>query len=273
MEKILLHRYVIPFKGIQKKTVYHFSDSHLTEYDELSSEAETERAKKQTFAWENIRKSFAVAYNEPFGEAQAVSGREHFLNLIEQASKGDAIVIAGDMMDYVSDANLRFAEECLSKLTVPFVSVCGNHEKSTDIPENGAISVMRKPVQTVDLGDMCIFALDNSTRQIKDEQLAELQNIIDSGKPVMIAMHIPIMTKDNAPYLVNAGEYFQLNYNGCPQENLRFIDMIKENSKQVICVLAGHLHFANNSEVTEGVTQYVSSQGVTGNINVYEIGE
>ena len=46
MDKILLHEYVIPAKGVKRKIVYHFSDTHLTEYDELSSAEETEKAKK-----------------------------------------------------------------------------------------------------------------------------------------------------------------------------------------------------------------------------------
>lgn len=48
---------------------------------------------------------------------------------------------------------------------------------------------------------------------------------------------------------------------------------IKQNSEQIVAVLAGHLHFANNTEITEGVMQYVSTQGDLGNINRYEIGE
>ena len=52
MDNIILHKFNIPFKGVKKKVIYHFSDTHLTEYDSLSDEAEKERAIKQTAAWE-----------------------------------------------------------------------------------------------------------------------------------------------------------------------------------------------------------------------------
>lgn len=273
MNSIILHKFNIPVKGVKKKTIYHFSDTHLTEYDSLSDTAEKERAIKQTAAWENVRSGFASAYNEPYEEAQKISGKEHFENLIKLASGGDALVMAGDILDYVNGANLRIAEKGFASLECPFVSVCGNHEKADEIPETGAVSVMRKDVQTVEFDDLIILGFDNSKRIITLRQNDILADAFKKGKAVVIAMHIPIMTKDNENALRKAGEYFQLNYDGCPEENIRFIDMIKENASQVVAVLAGHLHFNNISEITEGVTQYVSSQGVTGNINEYTIGE
>ena len=36
MEKFRLQEFFIPAKNIERKVIYHFSDSHLTEWDELS---------------------------------------------------------------------------------------------------------------------------------------------------------------------------------------------------------------------------------------------
>ncbi|MBO5785843.1 MAG: hypothetical protein J6R45_00815, partial [Clostridia bacterium] len=66
---------------------------------------------------------------------------------------------------------------------------------------------------------------------------------------------------------------FQLNYNGCPSRNLEFIKLIEDNSDSFVAVLAGHLHYPNVSEIAGGLTQYVTGQGVTGNIHRYIIGE
>lgn len=273
MDSIILHKFNIPVKGVKKKTIYHFSDTHLTEYDSLSDAAEKEKAIKQTAAWENVRYSFISAYNEPFTDAQKITGKEHFENLIKLASEGDAVVMAGDILDYVNGANLRIAEKGFASLKCPFISVCGNHEKADQIPETGAVSVMKKDVQTIEFDDLIIIGFDNSKRIITENQLNALADTLKKGKCTVIALHIPIMTEDNEEALRRAGEYFQLNYDGCPEENIRFIELIKENSALVAAVLAGHLHFNNISHITEGVTQYVSSQGIAGNINEYTIGE
>ena len=90
---------------------------------------------------------------------------------------------------------------------------------------------------------------------------------------MIIVMHIPIMTDGNKARLEKSGVYFQLNYEGCPESNIRFIELIKQNSDKVVAVLAGHLHYADVSEIGNGVMQYVTAQGVTGNINKYIIGE
>ncbi len=273
MDKILLHQHILPLKGVKKKIIYHFSDSHLTEYDTLSDENETEKAKKQTAAWENVRQSFTNAYGEPYGEMQKLSAKEHFLNLIDATSDGDALVIAGDTLDYVSGANIRLANEGFEKVCCPMMAVCGNHEKAMDIPDTGLISMMKKPVQRIEFEDLILIGFDNSQRLITTEQNEELKQALESGKAVVIAMHVPIMTEGNEQALRKAGEYFQLNYDGCPKENLEFIEMIKAHADKVAAVLAGHLHFNCVSEITEGVTQYVSSQGITGNLNKYIIGE
>ncbi len=273
MESIVMHKFHIPVKGVKKKVIYHFSDTHLTEYDSLSDTAEKEKAIKQTAAWENVRSGFASAYNEPFEEAQKISGKEHFENLLRVSQNGDAVVMAGDILDYVNGANLRIAEKGLSSLNIPFIAVCGNHEKPDEIPAGGKISVMKNEVQTIEFDDLILLGFDNSKRIITSYQKDELSKAFGTGKTVIIALHVPIMTKDNEAALRKAGEYFQLNYDGCPKENIEFIEMIKKNSHLVAAVLAGHLHFNNISLITEGVTQYVSSQGITGNINEYTIGE
>ena len=65
MKNVLVHEYRIPFKGVTPKIIYHFSDSHLTEYDGFSDLAETRKAKDMTAAWEEVRKSFCVSHKKP----------------------------------------------------------------------------------------------------------------------------------------------------------------------------------------------------------------
>lgn len=273
MENILIHENVIPFEGIKKKTIYHFSDSHLTEYDELSDEAEAEKAKKHTAAWEGVRKGFCDAYGEPYGEAQMASPSAHMANLLSCAADGDALVIAGDTLDYINGANLRTSERLLSSVKIPYIAVCGNHEPISEIPDGYEVSKMKQPIQRIDFEDMVIVGLDNHQRRITREQIDALSGIVSEGKPIIIVMHVPIMNDENRELLTKCGVYFQLNYDGCPEENLEFIDFIKENGKKIIAVLTGHLHFGNVSRISAEVTQYGSSQGITGNINKYIIGE
>ncbi|MBR6563311.1 MAG: metallophosphoesterase [Clostridia bacterium] len=273
MEKATIHEYVIPFKDIERKIIYHFSDSHLTEYDSLSSDEEIAKAKKMTEAWEGVRKGFCDAYGEEYGELQKQSPRTHFQNLIEASENGDALVLAGDTLDYVSGANVRLFDACMSGYRKPYIAVCGNHEPTKDIPDGFLYSSAKKPIQTIELDDMIIVGLENAKREIVREQLDALKTLLSGSKPLLIAMHVPIMTDGNRERLEKSGVYFQLNYDGCPDTNIELIELISNNAERIIAVLAGHLHYSDVSEVANGVTQYVTSQGITGNINRYIIGE
>lgn len=273
MDKVILKEFVIPFKGISKKTIYHFSDSHLTEYDAESDVNEIEHSKKQTTAWEGVRRGFCEAYGAPYGELEMQTAQEHLENLLSCASDGDALVIAGDTMDYINGANLRISEKLFGGFKKPFVQVCGNHEPLTDIPDGYIVSRMKSEIQILDLGDMIVIGLDNSQRKITRSQLDTLKGFAESGKPMLLVMHVPIMNDENRELLLKSGVYFQLNYDGCPEENLEFIEFIKANGDNIVAVLAGHLHYSNISRICDKVTQYVTSQGVTGNIHKYVIGE
>ena len=269
----MIREFIIPFKGVKKKTLYHFSDTHLTEYDDFSTDVEKADAVKRTEAWENVRKGYALGYGEPYAEEQQKTPKEHYVNLLEISGKGDALLMAGDILDYISPANLRLFDAEMSRFPKPYLTVCGNHEYPENIPEGHLLSKAKQPWQTLDLGDMTVIAFDDSKRTITKEQNEKLLEVLSFGKPVLILIHIPIKTEGNKERLEKAGEYFQLNYVNCPPENLEFIDIIKRNSDKIIAVLAGHLHFSDVSEIGNGVMQYVTSQGVVGNINRYIIGE
>ena len=269
---VLLHEYKIPAKGIKKKTIYHFSDVHLTEYDVQSDENEKAKAIKETLYWENIRCEFAEKYNESYIKARETSTHTHLENILSAAQNGDALIITGDLCDYINGANLRTVQCKLSYFPKPFMYVLGNHENKCEIPEDLCYSKIKNPVQMLDLEDLIVLGFDNSERTITAEQNLLLKQALNRGKPLLIAMHVPIMTDGNRALLEECGEYFRLNHKDAAPEVFEFIDIIKQNREQIVAVLAGHLHFRNNTEIAKGVTQYVSSQGALGNVNRYEIG-
>ena len=269
---VLLHEYKIETKRVKKKIIYHFSDVHLTEYDAFSDEQEKDTAIKRKQQWDNIRRSFAETNGEPYIKESEKSTYEHFLNMLNVANDGDALVLTGDICDYISGANLRVANAALEQFLKPIVYVKGNHEQTSEALEGVCFSGINNPAQTLELDDVIIIGLDNSARDITAEQNEKLKALLKKDKPILIAMHYPLMTDGNQDLIKKAGEYFRLNHDNASAEVLEFEDIIKQNGEKIIAVLAGHLHFMNNSEITNGVTQYVSSQGALGNINRYEIG-
>lgn len=270
---IVVRSYRIPVPGVRKTVLYHFSDSHLSVYDDLCTPEERQRAEDGISGWEKGREAFARQYHQPCTEAQKRSAADHFRSLVAFAAEdGDGLVLCGDTFDYVSGANVRFFEKEMAKTDIPFLAVCGNHETDGDIPAGTLFARVRQDVQVLDLGEILIAGFDNSRRQITPAQNEKLREILARGKPTVIAMHIPLMTGGNWKLMLEGGEYFRLNHPGADAATLEFIEILKENAGQTVAVLAGHLHFPNDSEIVPGLPQFVSSQGLLGCVNRYEIG-
>lgn len=269
---IVLHEIKLPVPGVKKKVLYQFSDVHLALHDDLSTPEEIRKAEESSANWVNGRLWFSQKYGEPDEACQRKSAREHFDALLGMAKNADAVILAGDICEYVSGANLRFLDSRLADLGVPFLAVCGNHDKADDIPEGFLYSRAKAPLQLLDLEDLLIIGLDDSLQKITAEQNRQLRTALGLGKKAVIVMHIPVMTEGNRELLLGCGEYFRLNHPDADEETLQFLDILRQSSTQIAAVLAGHLHFHNESEIAPGLVQYVSSQGILGNINRYEIG-
>ena len=271
-KSVLIHEYKVPAPGIRKKVIWHFSDVHLSGYDTLSTEEEVLRAKAASEGWEETRRYFAVKNGEPWEPEQRLPASDHLKTLLELAKTGDALLVAGDMSEYISSANMRCLDEAFDCFPIPWLAVCGNHDPAAQIPEGHVYSRVKQEAQILELEDMVILGLDDSQRAVNVGQLETLKRLLAGEKPLLILMHVPFSTPENRAILEECGEYFRLDHPQATPEAEVFRELIRENAERIVAVMAGHLHFGNVSELVPGVTQYVSSQGILGNINRYEIG-
>ncbi len=273
MDHLIVHEYRIRIKGVKPKILYHFSDVHLCLADDLSTPEERSRAQERTSSWREERLQFARHHGEPCEKEHQLEATEHLEHLLQAVTAdGDALVIAGDLFDFVNGAAARAYEKLFSDLPIPHLFVCGNHEPKRAIPDGCALAEIKRPVQLIELDDLILVGLDDSERAITQEQLDALRALLAQDKPLIVAMHIPIQTEHNHAHRA-CDDYFRLNYPDAPAENAAFIELIRQNPDRIAAVLTGHLHFLNTCELAPGLTQYVSSQGVLGNLNRYVIGE
>ena len=271
-DSVIVRQFKIERSDVKRKVIYHFSDVHLTEQDALSDEAERKRSDELTSAWERVRKDFALYHGESYEDFQIISAKEHLKRLVDRSMDGDALVMTGDIIDFNGGANVRAFDEIFSAFDKPFISVCGNHEDGKALPDGFLFSKTKEGTQVIEFDDLLIFGIDDSKGFITKEQNERFVELLSSGKPIIVAMHIPLLTDGNKEKLSILDEYFYLNNSKIDCETERFIKLLKENSNQLAAVFSGHLHFGNESEIESGLTQYVASQGILGNINKCIIG-
>lgn len=270
---IVLHNFTIPAPGVPKTVIYHFSDVHLTTHDSLSDDAERAKSMEASASWASGRLWFAKEYAQPMEEAQQLPAEIHLSRMLDLAQEGDGVVLAGDIFDYVSPANLRVLEAELKKHHTPALWVCGNHEDPTQIPDGLLCSAVKQPIQILELDGVTLVGIDNSRRCITPEQTSRVKDLLEGDKPLILVMHIPIMAESNRAVLEPCGDYFRLNHSEADEETLAFIHLLCRHPDKILAILAGHLHFTCNTEIAPGIPQFVSSQGILGNIHRYEIGE
>lgn len=259
--------------GLEKPVkLLHVTDSHLCLADERDNE-----------------RKHALA--ERLGD----SNKEIYLNeQIEYAEKNcDLLIHTGDLMDFVSYANVDRAREIVSNEHIFFIA--GNHDYSQYVGEAWEDNAYRMnsymqmgyglgvPMffNSRTVGGANIVGIDNSYYLFAEWQLYRLKKEAEKGLPIVLAFHDPLFEQslydyhfENVPgdcaYLVGCDEEHLLRYSEFravqqrPDEpTLRMIEYIK-SEPLIKLILTGHLHFNYESNITDSLPQFVTGGGYDG---------
>lgn len=259
--------------GLEKPVkLLHVTDSHIALADERDDERKHALAKR---------------LGDPDKEKYL---KEHIAYAEEHC---DLLVHTGDLMDFVSHANVDFARETVKNEKIFFIA--GNHDYSQYVGEAWEDDAYRMnsymqmgyglgvPMffNSRVVGGVNIVGVDNSYYRFADWQLWRLQREVKKGLPVILAFHDPLFEQSlydhhmrqnphEPTYLVGCDEERLLPYNEFravqqrPDEpTLRFIDYVK-SEPTIKAILTGHLHFNFESNVTATLPQFVTGGAYEG---------
>lgn len=258
-----------PFK------VLHVTDNHIPLCDERDN------ARKQE-----------IAARKAENCAQMV---EYLCEEVAHAEENcDLLVHSGDLMDFISHANLDFARKMLRKDKVLFIA--GNHDYSQYVGEawedqsyrmNSVMSMGAEGLgvnmffTSRIVGGINFVGIDDAYHQVEDWQTERLRMEVKKGYPVVLFMHVPLFEQslyeksiafwnDTSAYVAGCDEEHLLTYSEFraaeqrPAESTkRFVDYVNGET-QIKAVLAGHLHFEHESRLPGGTMQYVTNRGDSG---------
>ena len=239
----------------------HFSDTHIAyAYPEDTEEAKA-LAEKQSNNW------------SAFGNTAV----ENFELLMKEAvcRQPDALLMAGDIADYFSESNLRYLQDRLGQAGIKPVYASGNHEGASYVKNLGdprqfygayrPLMGDTPDLHVHDFGEFLVAAVDNSDHNIREEQLAKLQEVFDRGLPVLLLMHIPLSTDAILPPMEEKWgknpSYFMLGTDAEPETTRQFCRMVMAEDSPVAAVFAGHVHFQHSGEFSDGRMQYTTAPG------------
>jgi len=196
----------------------------------------------------------------------------------------DAVLFGGDIIDYPSKGNLEHLQKNLNMLSVPYIYTPGNHdwtypwEYMTEIAEQEYRPLL-KPymgdntyIGTWETEDLLVITVDNSSGQVRPEALETYERLLQTDKPVIVMLHVPLMTQSvlgrarevwDSPVVLGAGNYGGIYPN---EESTRFVELTTAKDSPVELVLAGHVHFYDKDYISgdKDILQIVGDAGFHG---------
>lgn len=259
-------------KGLQEDyTLLFLTDTHVVVMD---PEAQGQQAKNQT-------ERAALFVNQ-----EGVSARLQLAEWIDYANENqvDAVLLGGDIIDTPSKANREWLEEQLSRLDMPWMYVLGNHDwtlpweymtdtaKETYLPLFETFMRGNTAIQRLDMGEFTVVGIDNSSNQVREEALAEYEEILAEGEPVVVLAHVPFLTQSvltkakrtwNSPVVIGGGGYGGIYSDANSQ---RFMELTTAGDSPVELVLTGHVHFYSRDVIVgeKNVLQLTGGPGYQG---------
>jgi len=187
----------------------------------------------------------------------------------------DFVANTGDFLDRPTAANIDACRDVVDRLGVPFYFAIGNHEWASPAERikraewNGRFAALTKQNLDWYVKEMCgvnLLFIDDSDYQISAKQLVRTRELLDTGRPCIMFMHIPIAVESLLPATIAKWKKpIVLGGKGMKAKasTLEFCEMVKSRA-EVKAIFAGHLHFDHVDELGGGGRQYVTGPGYQG---------
>lgn len=261
------------FASVPGYKIFFIADSHISMCDDRDAELMEIAA--------NRSNSFTVEGAPP---------QDTFDRLIKEASDSDAdlVIFGGDIIDSAMYASVEHVEQKLKELNKPYIYFMGNHDFQYGneyftpmayeeyLPRLGEVHG-GKSYQIKEEEELIIFAADDNNNQISSEALEAFKETIKKGKPIVLALHVPLEPQgEDDSFLeecktvwgpsADGKSKVTMGINGVyPNEITKeFINLVYDKESKVQLVLAGHVHFYHNDMLTEYTEQVVTGAAFDG---------
>ena len=263
--------------------VIHIADTHLFMDDERG------------IPYQEFSNRMAKAYNQTthFKTREKTTPVECFEKTLAYAKQvnADVITLVGDIFSFPSELAVEWVNSKLEATGIPYIYVAGNHDwhyegmsgkldtlRDTWI-DNRLLSLYqgKNPLMAAyDIKGIRFLAIDNSTYEINDEQLAFFSKHAASGLPLVLLVHIPMYAPGksisfgcgNPNWNASTDRNYKLEKRprwpvaGHSKTTFNFYDEVF-NSPNLLGIFTGHIH-KNSIEIINGKPQIVSDDNASG---------
>lgn len=271
--------------GIEREyEIWFIADSHMTLCNSDEAEEIIEYAAQRTAGFVN---EMGVSSDMIFSEFIDTANEE----------KPDMILFGGDILDFPSEANVSFLKAELDRLEVPYVFTMGNHDwtfpweymtpqgsemyrpmleeyMQGNFVETNSLNVLNvmsnSYANMIELEDLIVLSVDDSSNQVAAEALEAIETAHALDKPIILMQHVPFSTenliiraKENWANPVTLG--MQVHGGIAPNEvSTDLWYKTHDEETPIKLVLAGHVHFSYEEELSETTMQIITDAAFKG---------
>lgn len=259
------------------------SDTHLWVSDERE-EPYRENSKRMASAY---NKTAHFQTGQPTNPEEALRATA----ALAKAHKADAITLLGDMVSYPSERGVELVQEIMNSTGIKWYYTCGNHDWHYEGMEGDRLTLRGKwreerllPLfggknpngYVVDANGIQLLILDTSTYDVLPEQLALTKQVIASGKPFILLMHIPLYApgrhvaygighpdwgeKSDSGYKIERREQWPAE--GHSQTDYDFYKAVT-SAPNLLASISGHVH-TNGVDIIEGKPHFTVEANARG---------
>lgn len=205
----------------------------------------------------------------------------------------DLLALTGDQVNYPGAAAVTWVADALRRAGVPYVYTAGNHDWHYEgLP--GSSAALRRDWRVrrlaplyagdpahaaLEIGGLLFVAIDNSTYQVDDEQLAFFRAQAARGLPLVLLCHVPLalpalrtgghpLCGDPAWGAATDRNWRLERRPPWPESgNLPSTTAFYEaavSSPALVAVLCGHIHADRVETIRDGAVQYATRAGMDG---------
>lgn len=203
----------------------------------------------------------------------------------------DLVVLLGDIFSWPSEAAIEWAQSQLTSSGLPFIYVAGNHDwhyegmpgpshdlRSTWINKR-LLPMYQKQNPLMDFYDVHgirFVTIDNSTYEITDAQLRFFEDMVRSGKPLVVLAHIPMFAPGRSvsfgcghpDWGASSDRVFEIERrprwreSGHTRTTTQFYKSLV-NANNVLGIFSGHIH-KPSIDFINGIPQFVADDNASG---------
>lgn len=260
-------------------TFLHITDSHVSAFSD-----------KDKASWTATRLQYNTARRNSF-MADGLFAEERFPLLFDYANEieADGLFLTGDLIDFPSEKNIAMLYENVNRFKGKSIFCLGNHDwnYSDDYMTGNSVTTNRPLFNDLTNGDpylsyeeyddFLIVAVDNSSDVVTQETVDKFLALYEKNKPIILLLHVPLHADTLEPDVRKAWGNRNITMGPGAMGSdwgtvIQFYNAVAvDENSPVVAVFSGHVHFNHEDVLPNGVPQYVTSTGYTGDCRVVTV--